>query len=167
MNAFLGIGTNLGDREVNLQEVLVRIEESIGEILAVSSVYETEPWGFESKDWFLNMILYIRTDLKPSGLLGRILIIEALMGRVRDEKDYKSRIIDIDILLYENETISEPGLTIPHPRLHKRRFVLVPMCEINPDGIHPVLKKSFTSLLKECQDKSKVMLYNKPLSAKL
>ncbi len=167
MNAFLGIGTNLGDREVNLQEVLVRIEESIGEILAVSSVYETEPWGFESKDWFLNMILYIRTDLKPSGLLGRILIIEALMGRVRDEKDYKSRIIDIDILLYENETISEPGLTIPHPRLHKRRFVLVPMCEINPDGIHPVLKKSFTSLLKECQDKSKVVLYNKPLSAKL
>jgi len=167
MNAFLGIGTNLGDREVNLQEVFVRIEESIGEILAVSSVYETEPWGFESKDWFLNMILYIRTDLKPSGLLGRILIIEALMGRVRDEKDYKSRIIDIDILLYENETISEPGLTIPHPRLHKRRFVLVPMCEINPDGIHPVLKKSFTSLLKECQDKSKVVLYNKPLSAKL
>jgi len=167
MNAFLGIGTNLGDREVNLQEVLVRIEESIGEILAVSSVYETEPWGFESKDWFLNMILYIRTDLKPSGLLGRLLIIEALMGRVRDEKDYKSRIIDIDILLYENETISEPGLTIPHPRLHKRRFVLVPLCEINPDGIHPVLKKSFASLLNECQDKSKVVLYNKPLSAKL
>jgi 2-amino-4-hydroxy-6-hydroxymethyldihydropteridine diphosphokinase len=167
MNAFLGIGTNLGDREVNLQEVLVRIEESIGEILAVSSVYETEPWGFESKDWFLNMILYIRTDLKPSGLLGRLLIIEALMGRVRDEKDYKSRIIDIDILLYENETISEPGLTIPHPRLHKRRFVLVPLCEINPDGIHPVLKKSFASLLSECQDKSKVVLYNKPLSAKL
>jgi 2-amino-4-hydroxy-6-hydroxymethyldihydropteridine diphosphokinase len=167
MNAFLGIGTNLGDREVNLQEVLVRIEESIGEILAVSSVYETEPWGFESKDWFLNMILFIRTDLKPSGLLGRLLIIEALMGRVRDEKDYKSRIIDIDILLYENETISEPGLTIPHPRLHKRRFVLVPLCEINPDGIHPVLKKSFASLLSECQDKSKVVLYNKPLSAKL
>jgi len=167
MNAFLGIGTNLGDREVNLQEVLVRIEESIGEILAVSSVYETEPWGFESKDWFLNMILYIRTDLKPSGLLGRILIIEALMGRVRDEKDYKSRIIDIDILLYENETISEPGLTIPHPRLHERRFVLVPLCEINPDGIHPVLKKSFASLLNECQDNSKVVPYNKPLSAKL
>ncbi len=167
MNVFLGIGTNLGDRESNLKEAMVRIEESLGEILAASSVYETEPWGFKSKDQFLNMIVYIRTDLRPSGLLGRILMIEALMGRIRDDREYKSRIIDIDILLYDNEIIDGSTLVIPHPRLHERRFVLVPLCEIAPERIHPVFGKSFESLLKKCRDKSKVVLHSNPLSAKL
>ena len=159
MNAFLGIGTNLGDREANIEEALTRIEESLGEILVSSSVYETEPWGFESSYRFLNMVVYIRTDLPPSGLLGRILMIEAQMGRIRDEEKNKSRIIDIDILLYDDVVIKESSLVIPHQRLEKRRFVLVPLCEIAPEIVHPVKNKTFGQLLDSCKDTGEVVKY--------
>ena len=118
------------------------IEESIGSVVSVSSVYETEPWGFESDNEFLNMVLCVETDLSPSGLLGRILMIESQLGRIRCENQYSSRNIDIDILLYNNEIVNEAALEIPHPRMHERRFVLVPLAEIAPELIHPVLKKS-------------------------
>ena len=98
---FLGLGTNLGNRERNLKEAVNRIEESIGKVLDFSSVFETESWGFQSGD-FLNMVLKVETRLTPSGLLGRILMIESLSGRLRGEKQYLSRLIDIDILLYED-----------------------------------------------------------------
>jgi len=159
MNAFLGIGTNLGDREANIEEALTRIEESLGEILVSSSIYETEPWGFESSERFLNMVVYIRTDLPPPGLLGRILMIEAQMGRVRNEEDKKSRIIDIDILLYDDKVINDPSLVIPHPRLEKRRFVLISLCEIAPEIVHPVMNKTFRQLLDECRDAGEVVKY--------
>src|SRR5664280_1109965 len=97
---FLGLGTNLGDREKNLEQALDKIAEVIGIIVSRSSVYETEPWGFQSSDQFLNMVIGVDTNLKPSGLLGRLLMIESLLGRLRDGKQYSSRIIDIDILLY-------------------------------------------------------------------
>jgi 2-amino-4-hydroxy-6-hydroxymethyldihydropteridine diphosphokinase len=153
---FLGIGTNLGNRESNLKEAVARIEEYIGKVTRSSSVYETEPWGFQAEDEFLNMVVKVETKLTPSGLLGRILMIESLLGRVRSEKQYSSRVIDIDILLYEDLVIDEENLKIPHPLLHERKFVLVPLCEIEPELVHPVLNKSVATLLESCLDKSKV-----------
>jgi len=164
---FLGIGTNLGNREGNLEQAVTRIKEYIGPVLNSSAIYETEPWGFLTKDEFLNMVVKVETMLTPSGILGRILMIESLLGRVRGEKQYTSRLIDIDILLYEDMIVDEESLKIPHPLLHERKFVLVPLCEIAPEMVHPVLKKSIAELLEICEDKSKVILHSNPLSAKL
>ena len=169
---FLGIGSNLGDRELNLKETLEKIEKNIGPVLKSSSVYETEPWGFESDNQFLNMVVKADTRLTPSGVLGAILMIEAFLGRTRGDKQYASRIIDIDILLYEDTVIDEVSLKIPHPLMHERRFVLVPLCEIDPGLVHPVLNRTIASLLEICEDRSKVRKYmthnhSNPLSAKL
>ena len=153
---FLGIGTNLGNRELNLEQAITRIEEFIGPVLMTSSIYETEPWGFQAEDKFLNLVVKAETKLTPSGLLGRILMIESLMGRVRGPNRYSSRLIDIDILLYEEMIIDDESLKIPHPLLQERRFVLVPLCEIASEMIHPVLKKSYAELLKICEDKNEV-----------
>lgn len=154
---FLGIGSNLGDREACLKSAIECIRETIGTVVRTSSVYETEPWGFSSDNLFLNMVVEVETALKPSGLLGRMLMIEARMGRLRSGKGYSSRLIDLDILLYGNKILNTKSLVIPHPRLHERRFVLVPLCEIVPDFVHPVLKKDIKTLLKECTDKSKIL----------
>jgi 2-amino-4-hydroxy-6-hydroxymethyldihydropteridine diphosphokinase len=153
---FLGIGTNLGNREINLEQAVAGIEENIGTVLQSSSIYETDPWGFESKDKFLNMIVKVETTLSPSLLLEKIKIIESLLGRVRGGMRYSSRLIDIDILLYEDLIVDEERLVIPHPLMHERKFVLVPLCEIAPEMIHPVLKKSIAELLKICEDRSEV-----------
>ncbi len=157
---FLGLGTNLGDREANLKTAAGSISDNIGTVVRLSSVYETEPWGFRTEDLFLNMVVEVETGLKPSGLLGRMLMIEANMGRLRGGKGYSSRIIDLDILLYGETIMDTKSLVIPHPKLHERRFVLVPLCEIAPGLVHPVLKKSINTLLKECPDKGKVRLQN-------
>jgi 2-amino-4-hydroxy-6-hydroxymethyldihydropteridine diphosphokinase len=156
---FLGIGTNLGNRESNLSKAIEGIKEYVGKVLVTSSVYETEPWGFESENKFLNMVVKLETRFTPSGLLGKILMIESFLGRVRSGKQYSSRLIDIDILLYEDMVIDEISLKIPHPQMHKRKFVLIPLCEIEKDLVHPVLKESFVSLLDSCSDKSKVNSY--------
>lgn len=154
---FLGIGTNLGERETNLKEAVTAIGKNIGTVLKCSSLYETEPWGFKSENQFLNIVVEAETKLTPSGVLGAILMIEAFLGRTRSEKQYSSRLIDIDILLYEDIVIDEVSLKIPHPLMHKRKFVLVPLNEIAPDLIHPVLKKNIATLLKLCEDKSAVL----------
>ncbi|MDQ1296630.1 MAG: hypothetical protein QG611_608 [Bacteroidota bacterium] len=153
---FLGIGSNLGKRENNILEAVERIRELVGPVINSSSIYETEPWGFRSKKYFLNMVIEVETKLKPSGLLGRLLMIESLLGRVREGKKYKSRIIDLDILLYNDKVLESSALVIPHPMIRERKFVLVPLCEIAPDIVHPVMKKTISELLKDCQDKSKI-----------
>ena len=172
---FLGLGTNLGNRENNLKEAVARINEYIGPVAKSSSVYETEPWGFHADEHFLNSVVKVETKLSPKDLLNAILFIEAMLGRIRSENQYSSRVIDIDILLYGNQVINYKDLKIPHPLMHKRKFVLVPLCEIEPELVHPVLRKTIKSLLEECKDKSLVRQsdrmterhYSSPLSAKL
>lgn len=154
---FLGIGTNLSDREANLKEAVKGLSETIGTIIRCSSVYETEPWGFETDEQFLNMVIEAETRLSPSGLLGAILMTEAKLGRTRSGTQYSSRLIDIDILLFNDLIMNEEALQIPHPHLHERRFVLVPLCEIAPDMVHPVSKKTIRELLGSCNDKSLIM----------
>lgn len=153
---FLGIGSNLGNREFNLREAVDCIGESVGTILKASSLFETEPWGFETETHFLNMAVEVETKLTPSGVLGAILMIETKLGRIRNGKQYTSRIIDIDILFYDDLIMDEIALKIPHPFIHNRKFVLVPLNEIAPGFIHPVLKKNIGSLLESCEDQGYV-----------
>lgn len=146
------LGSNLGDRLSNLNEAYNKISESTREILISSSIYETEPWGFRHQNLFLNQVLVVNTDLSPESLLHLLLNIEKELGRKRRQKSFQARIIDIDILFYDDLIISTNKLKIPHPKLHERRFVLEPLNEILPDLIHPVLLKSVARLLKESKD---------------
>lgn len=153
---FLGIGTNLGNRSANLKEALTKIDEIIGRVSVASSVYETEPWGFMAEEQFYNMVTEVETQLSPSGVLGSILMIETLLGRVRTGKLYTSRNIDIDILFYNDLVMNEEALKIPHPYLHERKFVLVPLYEIAPEFKHPVMNKTIAELLGLCNDKCNI-----------
>jgi 2-amino-4-hydroxy-6-hydroxymethyldihydropteridine diphosphokinase len=161
---YLGLGSNLGERIELLKEAIRMIGETAGKVTAISSLYETEPVGLEKGGDFLNIVLCLETNLSPSGLLGRILMIESKLGRVRCETRYTSRTIDIDILLYNNEIIEKEALSIPHPRLHQRKFVLIPLNELAPDLVHPVFGKTIKELLESCRDSSKVTLFKDYLS---
>jgi len=158
---FLGIGTNLGDREANLDAAIKMISLFAFEITAVSSVYETEPWGFRSRNKFLNQAVRITSNLEPADLISEILNAELSLGRKRKGKQYSSRIIDIDILFYGERIINNPDLIIPHPLIGERMFVLAPLCEIAPDFIHPVFSKSISSLLGECSDINTIKILGK------
>ena len=131
---YLSLGTNLGDRRSNLENALTLIAREIGVIMARSSVIETEPWGFESRNRFLNMAVMVQTDLKPLEVLEKTRKIEKDMGRTSKTgtDGYHDRIIDIDILLYDDLKLETPELTIPHPRMWQRRFVMDPLAEIAP-----------------------------------
>ena len=153
---YLGLGANLGDRKRNLREAIEQIGEHIGKILNSSSVYETAPWGFDAETDFLNMATEVETELSPPDLLKRIFEIESKLGRERTQDRYSSRIIDIDILFYDDLIVDQKGLKIPHRLIHERRFVLAPLCEIAPDLVHPILKKSIRVLLEECRDRTKI-----------
>jgi 2-amino-4-hydroxy-6-hydroxymethyldihydropteridine diphosphokinase len=153
--AHLLIGGNLGNRKENLSKAVSLITEQCGSLTRSSSIYETEAWGKTDQPSFLNQALEISTSLNARQLLRKILKIEKEMGRTRMEK-LGPRIIDIDILLFGNEIHDLRFLKIPHPEMQNRRFVLVPLAEIDPTLQHPVLKKTTAELLEECPDNLQV-----------
>jgi 2-amino-4-hydroxy-6-hydroxymethyldihydropteridine diphosphokinase len=156
-HVFVGLGTNLGDREAQLRAAEAQLR-GILTSLRGSRVYETEPWGVTEQPRFLNRVVEGETDLSPLALLEALQGIEREMGRVRDVR-YGPRTIDLDLLLYGDMTLETPGLEIPHPRLHERRFVLVPLAELAPDVIHPRLNRSIRELLESIPDDGGVRLY--------
>jgi len=155
---YLGLGSNQGDRINYIQQAIQAIEQEIGEVRKSSSYYETEPWGFDTNESFINQVVEVSTDLSANKVLNHLLLIEKYLGRDRmpNGQAYSNRIIDIDILFYENHQISSPNLQVPHPHMHKRNFVLQPLNEIAPNLIHPDLQIPIHGLLKNCCDNSKV-----------
>lgn len=153
--AYLLIGGNLGNRKRQLKRAAKQIEKACGKIILSSHFYKTEAWGKTDQPAFYNQAIAITTQLPALQLLDTLLNIESGMGRHRAEK-FGPRIIDIDILLFNEENIHYPGLDVPHPELPNRRFALEPLNEIAPDIVHPQLKKTISRLLKECPDGLKV-----------
>lgn len=159
---YLGLGANLGDKVDNCLRAL-KILSSSGQnqIQAVSSLYKTEPIGYREQDWFINCVAEMVTSLSPCFLLQLLQEIEKQMGRTKTFQ-WGPRVIDLDILFYGTEVIEEADLIIPHPHLHERGFVLIPLAELAPDLLHPVLKKSIKELLKGIEGEGGVELYTAP-----
>lgn len=155
MKYYFSLGSNLEVRRTNLIRALRALEKEGLKLLQVSSLYETQPVDFIEQPWFLNCAVIGESFLPPQEILLIIQQIELKQGRIRDETK-GPRLIDIDIILVENQIIKTPWLTVPHPRLEKRNFVLIPLTEIAPDKIHPVFNKSIEQLLNESPDRSLV-----------
>ncbi len=156
---FIGIGSNLGDRKANHREAIERIDKLAGtKVVRASSLYESEPHG-DAKTWFVNSVVEVRTELSPEEMLKHLKAIEATMGRKRVKgKRSGSRIIDLDILLYNQESVQKRNLRIPHREMHKRRFVLLPLCELAPHISHASLGATISQILANVQDDKKVIL---------
>lgn len=138
MRAYVGLGGNIGDRRAHLEQALDLLTREPGiEIVAVSSIRETDPVGYAEQPRFLNAVAALETELAPRELLERLLAVERLLGRERAGPRFGPRTIDLDLLLYGGEVVEEPGLTVPHPRLAERRFVLEPLAELAPDLVLP------------------------------
>lgn len=151
--AYIGVGSNLGDKINNCLEAVVRIDEISGcRVTAQSDFYRTQPVGVKGQDWYVNGVIVLSSDIPAQDLLKGLLAIEVDMGRERKRK-WDSRVIDLDILLFGAEVISEKGLQVPHPLMHLRRFVMVPMVSLAPDLVHPVLRKSMAELLVDSPEK--------------
>ena len=150
-NVFLLLGSNLGERQLLLQTAINKIAERIGNVEQTSAVYETQSWGRTDEPDYLNQVVLVKTELPANNVLTEILGIETDLGRKRYEK-WGSRLIDIDILFYNQDIINQDKLQVPHPELHKRRFTLEPLSELAADMIHPVLNKTVSDLRKELAD---------------
>ena len=145
--AYLGLGTNVGNKRRNMITAAALLAERVGDILALSGFYETEPWGFESENFFLNAAVKLKTSFSPLEVLQITQQIEKEWGRTEKSNGvYHDRIIDIDILLYGDEVLQIPELTLPHPLMHERKFVMDPLAEIAPFVVHPVLKERIIDL---------------------
>ena len=157
--AYIGIGSNLGDRRANALEAIRRIGElPTTRVVRASSLYESEPLG-DAKTWFVNSVIEVETDLASDAMLKRTKAIEEAMGRKRVKgKRWGSRIIDLDILFWNHEVIQKRNLKVPHPEMHKRRFVLLPLAELAPHVIHPQLGSSVSALLATVADTKRVTL---------
>lgn len=154
-SVFLLLGANLGEREVMLAKAAQLIATQIAPITAQSHLYETAPWGVIDQPAFLNQVLEVKTVLLPEEVLSKTLEIEKRLGRERRMR-WGARVIDIDMLYFADVILETEALHLPHPRLHQRRFTLVPLAEIAPDFVHPVLQKTNQELLNECTDDSQV-----------
>lgn len=153
---YISLGSNMGDTFQNLQKAVDFIFEHIGSVLKISPVYETASWGFEADD-FLNAVILVQTRFSPKKVLRELLIIETKLGRVRNEESgYQSRSIDLDVLYFDDEVLDSENLKLPHPQLHKRRFVLQPLVDIAAELMDPVQQKSAAQLLENCEDDTKM-----------
>lgn len=155
VTAYLGLGSNLGDREDNLRRALSLLGER-GEVTSISSVYETEPWGYAEQPSFLNMACGFRTNLSPRELLALAQDVEARLGRVPTVR-YGPRTMDVDILLYGDLVVDTTALQIPHPGIPERAFVLAPLAEIAPDAEHPVLRRTIGAMLEDAPGRETVV----------
>ncbi len=155
--AWLGLGSNLGDKRAHIQQALAEIAASC-RLVEVSSLYKTEPVGFKDQDWFLNCTARIATPKTPRELLALLQSIERQLGRTARVKN-GPRTIDLDILLYDSLVLEEDGLVIPHPRMHERLFVLAPLREIAPALVHPVWERTIEQLAESLRDPERVELY--------
>ncbi|MBL7900777.1 MAG: 2-amino-4-hydroxy-6-hydroxymethyldihydropteridine diphosphokinase [Bacteroidia bacterium] len=155
---FLGLGGNLNDRLGKLEKARELLQKRCGTIFRASGIYETEAWGMSSANRFLNQVIEIHTLLGAEELLDTVLSVETELGRVRSTEQYTDRLIDIDVLFFDDKVIHSEKMKIPHPRLALRKFVLVPLCEIAPELVHPVLKKTMQQLLEDCTDDLNVRL---------
>jgi 2-amino-4-hydroxy-6-hydroxymethyldihydropteridine diphosphokinase len=150
---YLGLGTNLGNRERNLHIAVEQIQKRIGDVITLSAFYMTEPWGFHSTNFFLNAACAVQTNFSPEEVLQKTQNIEKQIGRIKKSVDgiYSDRLIDIDILLYDEVILKSKELVIPHPLMEQRRFVLEPLVEIAPDVIHPIEKETMRALYSELE----------------
>ncbi|MCK4591782.1 MAG: 2-amino-4-hydroxy-6-hydroxymethyldihydropteridine diphosphokinase [Candidatus Latescibacteria bacterium] len=155
---YIGLGSNLDDREAFINQAVEKLSQKI-QILSVSSLYETAPLGVTQQPPFLNAVLKANTSFSPRELLNFTQLIEKRLGRKRTQP-WSPRTVDLDLLFYDDLVLEEPNLIIPHPRLHQRAFVLIPLCEIEPLLLHPVLKKPVCLLLKENCEQQSVRLFS-------
>lgn len=154
---FLAFGSNLGNKQKNIETAYKKIEERIGKIISRSAFYVTEPNGFDSENIFVNSVCEVQSELSLCEILRLTQTIEKEIGRTSKSENllYSDRLIDIDLLLADDLVVNTPQLTIPHPRLHLREFVLLPLCEIAPEAIHPILNKKMRELLTDLQDEKR------------
>ncbi|KAB2328822.1 2-amino-4-hydroxy-6-hydroxymethyldihydropteridine diphosphokinase [Cytobacillus depressus] len=157
--AYIGLGSNMGERAATLKEAIANIEAVPNiQVVNTSSIYETEPVGYEDQDRFLNMVIEVRTSLNPFELLNTCLEIEKGLGRKRDIR-WGPRTIDLDILLYNQESIISEKLTVPHPRIQERAFVIIPLLDIKPDFKLPTMEVSLQDVLKRIPDREGVRIW--------